>query len=149
MKGPGEPSKRYSDKDLKEFEILIDEKIRQAQEQLDYYRNQIQEMGNNDDSKLKGLDDGTTTFESERVHTLAVRQSKLIKHLENAKLRIKNKVYGICRETAHRSRRSRLAGRGQAQNSGMDPANRDALYRGSPDPPQLPHDRQRAGNASR
>ena len=85
-----DPVKRYSDKELAEFEELINEKIQKAQEQLEYYRNQIREMGNSEDAKLKGLDDGTNAFESERVHTLAVRQSKLIKHLENAKLRIKN-----------------------------------------------------------
>ena len=107
-KGSKKSKKRYTDKELKEFEILIDEKIKQAEDQLNYYLNQLKEMGNNDDSKLKGLDDGTTTVESERVHTLAVRQNKLIRHLENAKLRIKNKVYGICRATGELISKERL-----------------------------------------
>jgi RNA polymerase-binding transcription factor DksA len=103
-----DPTKRYSDEELVEFDLLINEKIKQAQEQLDYYTNQIQEMGNSDETKLKGLDDGSSTFESERVHTLAIRQQKLIQHLENAKMRIKNKVYGICRETGELISKERL-----------------------------------------
>ena len=40
--------------------------------------------------------------------TIAARQSKYIKHLENAKQRIINKVYGICRETGKLISRDRL-----------------------------------------
>ena len=43
--------------------------------------------------------DGLSTVESERLTTLAGRQRKLISHLENALIRIKNKVYGVCRES--------------------------------------------------
>jgi len=56
-------------------------------------------MSDNDATKIKGLDDGTGTVESERLQTMASRQRKLIQHLENAKMRVMNKVYGICRET--------------------------------------------------
>jgi len=101
-------SKRYSDSDLAEFDALLDEKIVKAKEQLDYYLNVIKERGSSADSKLKGLDDGTGTLEMERTQTLAVRQRKLIQHLENAKLRIKNKVYGICRETGELISKERL-----------------------------------------
>lgn len=100
--------KRYSDKELAEFELLINEKIKKAQEQLEYYLNQSRELGSNNDSKLKGLDDGSSTLESERIYTLANRQKKLIQHLENAKLRIKNKVYGICRDSGDLISKERL-----------------------------------------
>ncbi|MDH3243707.1 MAG: TraR/DksA C4-type zinc finger protein [Saprospiraceae bacterium] len=99
---------RYSDKELKEFEALIDEKLSKAQEQLDFYLNQLADLADNPDAKVKGLDDGIGTAESERITNLAGRQRKLIQHLQNAKIRIKNKVYGICRETGKLISKERL-----------------------------------------
>ncbi len=99
---------RYSDKELKEFEALIDEKLSKAQEQLDFYLNQLADLADNPDAKVKGLDDGIGTAESERITNLAGRQRKLIQHLQNAKIRIKNKVYGICRETGKLISKDRL-----------------------------------------
>ncbi len=99
---------RYSNKELKEFEALIDEKLSKAQEQLDFYLNQLADLADNPDAKVKGLDDGIGTAESERITNLAGRQRKLIQHLQNAKIRIKNKVYGICRETGKLISKERL-----------------------------------------
>ncbi len=99
---------RYTDRELKEFEKLIDSKLQKAQEELQYYLDQITETAGNAGLKLKGLDDGIPTLETERLYSLAGRQRKLIHHLENAKLRIKNKVYGICRETGKLIAKERL-----------------------------------------
>ena len=99
---------RYSDEELQEFDLLIDEQLDQAKQQLQFYVDQIDEVSQSDDAKQKGLDDGTTTAETERLHTLAARQRKLIQHLENAKMRIQNKVYGICRETGKLISKERL-----------------------------------------
>ena len=99
---------RYSDKELAFFEKIIDDKLSQAREQLEFYMNQLQEMADDPDSKIKGLDDGITTMESERLSSLASRQKKLIRHLENAKVRIKNKVYGVCRATGKLISKERL-----------------------------------------
>jgi len=99
---------RYTDEELKEFEDLIDQKLYKAREQLAFYLNQLEELADNPDAKIKGLDDGIGTEESERIITLAVRQRKLIQHLENAKIRIKNKVYGICRVTGKLISKERL-----------------------------------------
>jgi len=90
---------RYSDDELKEFEAIIDKKLEEATEQLIYYRNQLKDMADNPDTKVKGLDDGIGTVEAERISNLAARVKKYVHHLENAKIRIKNKVYGICRQT--------------------------------------------------
>jgi RNA polymerase-binding transcription factor DksA len=104
-----EPHKtRYSDKELEEFDQLIDQKLIVAREQLEFYLKQLEDMAENPDNKIKGLDDGLSTLESERVSSLASRQQKLIQHLENAKIRIKNKVYGICRETGKLISKERL-----------------------------------------
>lgn len=99
---------KYTDEELKEFEDLIDQKLLKAREQLSFYLNQLEELADNPDAKIKGLDDGIGTEESERITTLAGRQRKLIQHLENAKIRIKNKVYGICRVTGKLISKERL-----------------------------------------
>lgn len=99
---------RYSDEELNEFEALLNEKLNQARKQLQFYHDQIKELSESDDAKQKGLDDGTSTADAERLHTLAARQGKLIKHLDNAKMRIQNKVYGICRVTGKLISKERL-----------------------------------------
>ena len=99
---------RYTDKELLEFEELIDEKLRDAHNQLNFYLSQLSDMADNPDAKVRGLDDGTGTAENERLTTMAVRQKKHIQHLENAKIRIKNKVYGICRVTGKLISKERL-----------------------------------------
>ena len=99
---------RYSDDELKEFDEIIDEKLTKARDQLEYYREQLSAMADNEDAKLRGLDDGISTGESERLMNMAARQQKLIQHLENAKIRIKNKVYGVCRETGKLISKERL-----------------------------------------
>ena len=99
---------RYSDSELKVFDQVIDEKLSKAREQLSFYMEQIQELSDNDDSKLKGLDDGMSSVETERLYTMAARQKKLIQHLDNAKLRIQNKVYGVCRVSGKLISKERL-----------------------------------------
>jgi RNA polymerase-binding protein DksA len=69
---------------------------------------QISDLADNPDSKLKGLDDASSTMESERLYTNAARQRKLIRHLENALIRIENKVYGVCRNTGKLISKERL-----------------------------------------
>ena len=90
---------RYSDAELNEFEALIDKKLQESKQQLDFYMSQLAERADNADTKVKGLDDGIGTAENERMTTMAGRLKKHISHLENAKIRIKNKVYGVCRES--------------------------------------------------
>ena len=99
---------RYSDEELQEFEQLIDEKLDEARSQLKFYQAQLEEMADNPDAKIKGLDDGLGTMETEHINTLASRMQKHIQHLENAKIRIKNKVYGVCRETGKLISKERL-----------------------------------------
>ena len=99
---------RYSEKELKMFDALLDERIAKAKGQLDFYAGQIAELGENDDSKFKNLRESSTSVDTERLHDLTARQRKLIHHLENAKLRIINKVYGICRATGKLISKERL-----------------------------------------
>jgi len=99
---------RYNNSELSEFQKIIEEKLVEAKKQLNFYVNQKSEMANNPDTKVKGLDDGMSTVENERLSTMALRMQKHIQHLENAKLRIQNKVYGICRVTGKLIAKERL-----------------------------------------
>jgi len=99
---------RFSDEELEEFRVLIEGKLVKARKQLDFYLSQLSSRADDPDSKIKGLDDGNSTAESERITQMAVRQRKHIQHLENALLRIKNKVYGICRVTGKLISKERL-----------------------------------------
>ena len=107
MNGKAEKT-RYTDEELAEFEQIIDNKLSTASEQLDFYLRQLSDMADNPDSKVRGLDDGTGTAENERLTQMAARLKKHIQHLENAKIRIKNKVYGICRVSGKLISKERL-----------------------------------------
>ncbi len=99
---------RYSDEELQEFENIINRKLEKSKKELDFYLSQLSDMADNPDSKVKGLDDGIGTAENEQTTILAARLKKYIQHLENAKIRIKNKVYGICRESGQLITKERL-----------------------------------------
>lgn len=99
---------RYSDEELEEFRQLIQNKLDKARQQLEFYKEQLSDMADSDDAKIKGLDDGIGTAESERLSNMAARQGKHIQHLENALVRIENKVYGVCRVTGKLISKERL-----------------------------------------
>lgn len=99
---------RYSDGELQEFKELINEKLIASKQQLTYLQEQIHKVTENPNSQLTGLDDGTSTLEKEYLNKMASRQIHYINHLENALIRISNKVYGICRKTGKLIRKERL-----------------------------------------
>jgi len=99
---------RYSDEDLAEFRAIIEKKLSRAQDDLDFYRESLTAMAESPEAKVKGLDDGTSSAEMERLNTLAARQQKLIQHLRNAMQRIESKIYGVCRETGELIPKARL-----------------------------------------
>ncbi|MEM1220905.1 MAG: TraR/DksA C4-type zinc finger protein [Bacteroidota bacterium] len=107
MSNPYEKT-RYSDNELEEFRVLIEDKLENARQQLDFYRQQLSDRADSGDAKVRGLDDGIGTAENERITNLATRQEKHIKHLENALIRIENKVYGICRVSGKLISKERL-----------------------------------------
>lgn len=103
-----ETKSRYSDKELEEFKTLLNSKLEQAVAQRDFYMKQLADMADNGEGKNKGLEDGNSTTESERLSEMANRQKKHIQHLQNALVRIDNKVYGICRESGKLISKERL-----------------------------------------
>jgi RNA polymerase-binding transcription factor DksA len=102
VQDPNEKS-RYSDSELIEFKEIITKKLTSAREELQLLTETLSNPNNNgtDDTAgtFKVLEDGSATLEKEHVNQLAVRQRKFIDQLEAALIRIKNKTYGICRET--------------------------------------------------
>lgn len=89
---------RYSDADLAEFKVLIEEKLKQSQQQLEDLKQQIIETSENtgDDYGGDWVDDSSNSSNIEMLNTMAIRQQKYVQELSNALMRIQNKVYGIC-----------------------------------------------------
>lgn len=89
---------RYSDKDLEEFQALIEKKLQQTGEQLESLESQIMEISENssDDHGGDWVDDSSTNNDIEMLNSMATRQRKYLVDLNNAMMRIRNKVYGVC-----------------------------------------------------
>ena len=104
---------RYSDEELKEFEILIIGKLDKARKEFRILKETLNR--NNDEGtdstsggNTKVLEDGAETAEKENMSQLAARQLKYITNLENALVRIKNRTYGICSVTGKLISKERL-----------------------------------------
>ena len=94
---------RYSDAQLAEFRVLINDKIKKAKEQLDLiesaYRNDSDNGTDDTSPTFKAFDEGSEVMSKETASQLAIRQEKFIRDLKNALIRIENKTYGVCRVT--------------------------------------------------
>jgi RNA polymerase-binding transcription factor DksA len=103
---------RYSDKELEEFRVLIEQKIEKARYDLELLKSSYMNDGNNgtDDTSptFKAFEEGSETMSKEANTQLAIRQEKFIRDLKNALLRIENKTYGICRVTGKLITKERL-----------------------------------------
>ena len=103
---------RFSDQELAEFKVLIEEKIEKANEDLSLLKSAYMNDGNNgtDDTSptFKAFEEGSQTMSKEANTQLAIRQEKFIRDLRNALIRIENKTYGVCRVTSKLIRKKRL-----------------------------------------
>jgi RNA polymerase-binding transcription factor DksA len=101
---------RYSDEELQEFKVLIDEKLAKAQEELDFTQQQIAELNENGFNQQGGdwYDDSTAHTDLELLQRMAQRQQRHIQDLRNALLRIQNKTYGVCIVTGQLIDKNRL-----------------------------------------
>lgn len=104
---------RYSEDELKEFQVLINRKLEKAREEYKILKETLNR--NNDEGtdatsggNTKVLEDGAETAEKENLSQLAARQQKYITNLENALVRIKNGTYGICSVTGKLISKERL-----------------------------------------
>ena len=103
---------RYSDEELDEFKELILLKLEKARHDYEMLKNAINHGDDNDTTDtsptFKVLEEGYQVFSKEENSKFAARQSKFIKALENALVRIENKSYGICRVTGKLIPKDRL-----------------------------------------
>lgn len=103
---------RYTDRELKQFEKLINEKLDKANNELNYIKESLSRRNDsgtdNTSGNTKVLEDGADTAEKENLSQLAARQQKFITSLENALVRIKNGTYGICIDSGKLIQKERL-----------------------------------------
>ena len=104
---------RYSENELKEFEVLIKGKLGKARDEFKILKdtlNRNNDAGTDSTSggNTKVLEDGAETAEKENLSQLAARQLKYMTNLENALVRIKNGTYGICTVTGKLISKERL-----------------------------------------
>ena len=103
---------RFSDEELVEFKDIIDNKLVEADEDLQILKNSHShkdDHGTDDTGRsFNMMEDGSDTLSREEMAQLALRQEKFIKALRNALIRIENKTYGICRATGKLIRKERL-----------------------------------------
>jgi len=101
---------RYSDEELQEFKVIIDDKLAKAQEELDFTQKQIAELNENGFNQQGGdwYDDSTAHTDLELLQRMAQRQQRHIQDLRNALLRVQNKTYGVCIVTGQLIDKQRL-----------------------------------------
>lgn len=103
---------RYSDEELVEFRDLINKKIEQTREELNYIQDSLKQLvdSGNDDiiSSSKQMEDNSIIVEKEQMNQLSERLRKHLNNLEAALVRIENKTYGICKETGKLISKERL-----------------------------------------
>jgi DnaK suppressor protein len=102
----------YSQEELKEFEVIIHQKLAVAKEELSSLKESLSKKNDSGTdytaSTSKLLEDGADTLERESLSQLAARQQKFVINLENALIRIKNGTYGICVDTGKLISKERL-----------------------------------------
>lgn len=101
---------RYSDADLYDFKQLIEEKLVFSRKELQFLREQMQEINENSSNQQSGdwTDESSSHTEMEMLSNSLTRQQHFVRSLENALLRIQNKTYGICTQTGNLIPKDRL-----------------------------------------
>ena len=107
-----EEKKRYSEEDLKEFEVLISQKLDATRSELNYIKETLSKRNDSGTDNTSGnsklLEDGADTSERENLSQLAARLQKFVQQLDAAMVRIKNGTYGICKDTGKLIPKERL-----------------------------------------
>jgi DnaK suppressor protein len=102
----------FTDAELEEFRILIEDKIKEARIDLELLNNELSlkyDQGTNDTGRtFNMMEDSASTFSREMNAQKASRQDKFVQSLENALMRIRNKTYGVCRVTGKLINKKRL-----------------------------------------
>lgn len=103
---------QYSDSELAEFKELIETKLEKARRELKILQDSL--VNPNEDGAVEAasgqklMEEAADVSEREQNSQLAARQQKFITNLEAALSRIKNKTYGICKQTGKLISKERL-----------------------------------------
>ncbi|MCD8296452.1 MAG: TraR/DksA family transcriptional regulator [Prevotella sp.] len=104
--------KRYSDAELEEFKMIIDDKLALARRDYNEMMKSLMNANGNDvddtSPTYKVLEEGSATQTKEELIQQAGRLQKFIQGLEAALVRIHNKTYGIDRITGELIPKERL-----------------------------------------
>lgn len=102
----------FSDEELEYFRQLLLERRREAMEDINSMRAQLddaREQAENDTAySFHMADAGTDAMEREKLYLMIARQQKYVGYLDRALERIKNKTYGICKVTGKPISKGRL-----------------------------------------
>ena len=103
---------RYSDEELEEFKVIINEKLATARHDYNQMMRQLMNADGNDvddtSPTYKVLEEGSATPPKEELLMQASRLQKFIQGLEAALVRVQNKTYGIDRMTGELIPKERL-----------------------------------------
>lgn len=103
---------RYSDAELEEFRLLINDKLDVAKKDFKQLMASLNNSDGNDvedtSPTYKALEEGSVTQSKEDIMNQAARLQKFIRGLEGALIRIANKTYGIDRITGDLIPKERL-----------------------------------------
>lgn len=101
---------RYSDEELDEFKSLIEGKMNDVREEINYFKDSLEKLKESTvgDGGSYDEEDGSSSMEKEKLMNNLERQRKFLLGLENALIRIENKTYGICRDTGKLIKKQRL-----------------------------------------
>ena len=103
---------RYSDEELEEFKVIINEKLATARHDYNQMMRQLMNADGNDvddtSPTYKVLEEGSATQTREELIMQASRLQKFIQGLEAALVRVQNKTYGIDRMTGELIPKERL-----------------------------------------
>ena len=127
-----ENTNRYSDEELEEFRLMIEQKLVDANAQLENLREQLTDLNESDETSKAGtFEDGASTWQREHINKLAARQQSFIRDLEYALIRVRNKTYGICSVTGKliEKKRLQLVPHATKTIEGKESANEDSRQR--------------------
>ncbi len=104
--------KRYNDEELEEFRVIVQNRLKTAQED---YAETMKVLTNQDTNDVddtsptyKALEEGSSSQTKEELVHMALRQQKFIQALQAALVRIDKKTYGIDRITGELIPKERL-----------------------------------------
>jgi RNA polymerase-binding protein DksA len=106
-------NKRYSDEELEEFRVLINQKIDKAMTEYEQLRAQLDGDKSRDGEDTTRqfndvFDESSSNFQRSELQRLMTRQLQFVEKLRAALTRIDNKTYGVCRVTGELIPKERL-----------------------------------------